>query len=66
MSLNNLKSDLLEILDSEPLWIKCLSYKPIRDIIKTGKTYHLLGLLKDVFGIKNNNPILLTKAILIQ
>lgn len=58
MSLNNLKSELLEIVDPNPLWIKHLDYNPISDIVKIAKPYHLLSLVKDVFGAKESNPVI--------
>jgi len=58
MFLKDIKSDILNIIDVKPSWLERLSYNPISDIVTSGKTYHLLYLLEDVFGFKKNNPIL--------
>jgi len=58
MSLKDLRLDILDIVDVSPSWLKSLSYNPIEDIVKFGKTHHLLYLLEDVFGFRKTNPIL--------
>tara|TARA_Y100001970_G_scaffold285621_1_gene405880 strand:- start:1960 stop:2904 length:945 start_codon:yes stop_codon:yes gene_type:complete len=58
MSLNHIRADILNIVDIRPSWLERLSYNPIENIIKTGKTHHILHLLEEVFGFMRNNPIL--------
>ena len=58
MSLINIKSDLVKIFDLNPDWISHIQYNPLLDIINNGKPYHLISLLRYVFGVKNNNPIM--------
>ena len=58
MSLNNIKSDLTHVFDTEPEWITHLKYNPLLDIIEKGKPYHIIALMRYVFGAKNSNPII--------
>ena len=58
MSLNNIKSDLVQVFDMEPEWITHLKYNPLLDIIEKGKPYHIISLMRYVFGAKNSNPII--------
>ena len=63
MSLNNIKSDLMQVFDFNPDWISHLKYNPMLDILKNGKPYHVMSLMKYVFGAKNNNPIIIDTGI---
>ncbi len=58
MSINNIKSDLIQIFDFEPSWIEHLKYNPLQDIVRNGKPYHIISLMRYVFGSKNNNPVM--------
>ncbi len=58
MSINNIKSDLIQIFDFEPNWIEHLKYNPLQDIVRNGKAYHIISLMRYVFGSKNNNPLM--------
>ena len=48
----------MDVFDINPEWSEHLKYNPISNIIKNGKAHHLIGLMKDVFGVKINNPII--------
>ena len=58
MSLKNIRLDLSHIVEKDPFWISHLKYNPIKSIIQSGKTYHLIFLLEDVFGFKKSNPMI--------
>ena len=58
MSIKNIKSDLIQIFDLEPSWITHLKYNPLKSIINNGKPYHVISLMRYVFGSKNSNPLL--------
>ena len=58
MSLKDIRLDLPHIVETDSSWMSQLNYNPVDRIIKTGKTYHLISLLEDVFGFKKSNPII--------
>ena len=58
MAIKNIKSDLIQIFDLEPSWIKHLKYNPLEDIVNKGKPHHIISLMRYVFGSRNSNPIL--------
>ena len=53
-----IRQDILDVIELNPFWIKALNYNPIKDIVLSGKTHHILRLLQEVYGFENKNPIL--------
>jgi len=58
MSLNQTRKDILSIYDLNPEWLDGLKYNPIREIINKGKSYHLISLAINVFGVLRANHII--------
>ena len=58
MSLRDVRFDILNIIDLNPLWIRNLNYNPVEAIVKHGKSHHLLTFLEDVYGFRKDNPVM--------
>ena len=50
MNLTQIRKDIANVYDLNPAWIEGLNYNPISEIVRKGKSYHLINLL---FSIRN-------------
>ncbi len=58
MTINNIKKDILNILDLDPNWINKSLKNPLKNIIMDSKSHELLFLLRSVYGIIDGNPLI--------